>query len=267
MSTSRPSQTYTCNSRGCDSGRSFEAAPEDWFHSKGLTPPRHCPHCRDWCRAQVDESIECGSCAWLIPISARRKVSFHKREGAWLPPTHCSRCLLDPQDTKEREAAKKLADPKRDRKPEEGTSRLQRVLAERGLVPGTSGSYNVGNTDEWWMGVQPSYRKEYDPAYNHVIVEHGKEIAEAVGLSEIAQVVPYLSDLSRSTDPTRFVEFSQQKLPNTRRDVVKLDLETGVAIMLERATNTPITAFCPSVMNITGKLDGTSSTGFRWSAP
>lgn len=260
MSPARPSQTYRCQSKGCTSGGTFEAAPEEWFRAKSLTPPRQCPACREWCRSQIDESIECVSCRWSLPISAKRKISFHKREGAWRAPDQCSRCLLDPQDSKEREAAKKSRARKPLLEPQVGVSAMQRMLAERGLLSGFSGSYDVGATEDWWMGVQPSFRRRFDPAYNHVIVRHGVEIGNAAKITDISMVIPYLSELSRSTDSRRFVEFRQQNPAG----VVKLDVETGVAIMLELNTHIPITAFTPSVTNVMNKLDAKNTNDVRW---
>ncbi|GAB3608361.1 hypothetical protein GCM10027414_04860 [Humibacter ginsengiterrae] len=261
MTPDRPSQTYTCHAKGCASGGTFEAAPEEWWYAKGYTPPRNCPSCREWIKDQIDETVPCASCGWSIPVSAKRKISFHKREGVWQAPEHCTRCLLDPQDSKERAQARTRGRNQKPQGPARRTSDIVHELTQRGIFPGSSASYAIGATDEWWMSVQPIGRKPYDPAYNHVIVNHGKQIGDAAGLADIGQVAPYLSEVCHSTDSSRFVEFSQ----NSPSGVVKLDIMTGVAIILEEGTNTPITAFCPSVVNILNKLDDANTHGVRWS--
>lgn len=254
-------QTYICYSKGCSSSGTFEDAPEARFRANGKTPPRNCHDCRAWFREQVDETVACASCGWDIPISARRKISFHKREGAWQAPEYCTRCLLDPQDSKERARARASRRNQKPRKPEQRSSKVLQELIQRGIFPGSSVSYVIGATDEWWMSVQPSTRKRYEPAYYHVIVRHGKLIGNAAGFADVSQVAPYLSELCYSTDTSRFVEFTQQNPAG----VVKLDTDTGVAIMLEKTTHIPITAFCPSVVNITNKLDGVNDHNVRWS--
>lgn|GEM_PF-6011144 len=90
----RPSQAYTCHSKGCANGfgSTFYAAPEDWFAERGFTPPKNCPDCRKWVKAQTDEPVSCKSCRQTRRVPAKYKISHHKRTGPWETPTQCRKC-------------------------------------------------------------------------------------------------------------------------------------------------------------------------------
>lgn len=88
------SQTYTCQCLGCPNGEgsSFAAAPESWWAEKGMTPPKNCPDCRAWVKEQNDEAIRCEGCGGTVRISARYKISHHKKIGPYSPPGICRAC-------------------------------------------------------------------------------------------------------------------------------------------------------------------------------
>lgn len=92
-------QTYACNSAGhVGHDRDFEAAPEEWYEEKGLSPPRHCPDCRDWIREQEDAgdvTITCAECHVEFVVSANRRISHHKGTGPWVYPRYCDGCEHD----------------------------------------------------------------------------------------------------------------------------------------------------------------------------
>jgi hypothetical protein len=90
----RPSETYHCNSKGCSNGygSAFDAAPASWFAERGMTPPKNCPDCRKWIKAQGDQAVRCASCNRTMRLSARLKISHHKRTGPWALPEECRQC-------------------------------------------------------------------------------------------------------------------------------------------------------------------------------
>lgn len=90
----RPSQTYSCQNVGCSNGfgSSFEAAPEEWFKSKGMTLPKNCPACKTWKDSQTDELRRCAECREPVRITANFKKSYHKSIGPWQAPRECQSC-------------------------------------------------------------------------------------------------------------------------------------------------------------------------------
>lgn len=84
---------YECQSKGhADSGRTFYAAPPEWWANKSISTPKHCPTCRMWIKAQVDDSIRCRHCSRTVRVSARAKISHHIRVGPYESITQCRDC-------------------------------------------------------------------------------------------------------------------------------------------------------------------------------
>lgn len=269
MSPSLPSQTYTCQCAGCASGGSFEAAPESWWHEKGLTAPRNCPSCREWIKEQSDELVPCSSCRWDIPVSAKRKISFHKREGHWSPHLKCARCAADPVWAQQAAAAR-LATRVVAKAAKVSRRRLHLVetLKARNAYPTALDSFPISNNVEWWKSEIKNYAVKGDDgrltnerrphsAYEHVIGQHATQLANNIGRSTDNAIVTYLSELAASTDSEHIVQFRQNQ-----GSVVKLDTMTNVAIILDirdPMAPSPITSFPPN----NGKVERNLTNG-RW---
>lgn len=90
----RPGQSYSCHCKGCyyGFGSSFEAAPEEWYIARGMTPPKNCPDCRKWIKNQRDEKARCSLCKRIMRLPARYKISHHKKTGPWVLPDECLSC-------------------------------------------------------------------------------------------------------------------------------------------------------------------------------
>lgn len=245
MSPELASQTYTCQCKGCGSGGSFEAAPANWWHEKGLSPPRNCPSCRAWIKNQIDGKAPCATCRWEIPVSAKRKISFHKREGKWHPPVACTRCAADPTWA---EQSAKARGAVRERKKQDKDDRQKPDLVARlkakGAFPSQLDSIRIAGEMQWWETTFKNYAKEgRQSLYVHIIGRHGNEIAKSAGVGTDQQIVAYLAMLANSNDSSRVVQFRQRN-----RSIVKLDTMTKVAIVVDirdPAAPEPITAFPP----------------------
>ena len=245
------SQTYICYNKGCSSGGSFEAAPESWFRERGLTPPRNCPSCREWIKQQADESVECSACSWMIPVSAKRKISFHKREGRWQVPSMCTRCTLDPD--RARRAAESKRRVRRAQRPKdvdpERAAELLDIVVTLNKYPGSPRSISISPDPIWWQQTTRDYREGTETLWSHIVSDHGNEIQTYAALSSPAQVPGYISDLASSTDGNRVVQFTQGD------KVVKLDIMTSVALIFDPAAGTPVTCFPPERLSyIEGKI-------------
>jgi hypothetical protein len=94
MGEERPQHPYPCQNLGCPNGYQsiFYKAPPEWYARKGLSTPKNCPDCRAWIDAQTDSLYHCRDCGWQIRRSAKAKISHHKREGPYEPPTQCTQC-------------------------------------------------------------------------------------------------------------------------------------------------------------------------------
>jgi hypothetical protein len=90
----RPSETYYCQCKGCQNGTgsAFSAAPSEWYTVRGMTPPKNCPDCREWIKAQSDQAVRCTSCNRTMRLTARFKISHHKRVGRWEGMSECRAC-------------------------------------------------------------------------------------------------------------------------------------------------------------------------------
>ncbi len=237
----RESQTYSCQNRGCAGEGSFESAPEAWFRERGLTPPRNCPGCRAWIKAQVDELVECSACSWQIPISAKRKISFHRRDGPWQKPSLCAKCLLDP------DRAKRVADAKRrvrriERSKEfdqERAAELIEIVTRYDKYPGNPQHITVSPEPAYWHETTRDYAQDgIESLWKHIVEDHGNDIRTRAALTSVEQVPQYISELAASTDGSRVVQFTQR---NGR--LAKLDLLTSVALILDPVAGTPVTCF------------------------
>lgn len=245
MSPDRAGQTYQCQCRGCTSGGSFEAAAEEWWRGKGLTPPRNCPSCREWIKEQADEKADCEACGWQIPVSAKRKIFFHKREGRWNPPKTCSRCESDPTWAQHAAQARRSIRSKRaEKKCDRRKPSLVKTLERNGAFPTQLSGIELSSDLSWWETTFTEYRKEgLQSLYVHVVSRHGDQIANATGLTTDREIVQYLSTLAKADDSSRFVEFRQNESA-----IVKLDTMTRVAMIVDLrfpSLPKPITAFPP----------------------
>ena len=250
MSEARESQVYTCQCKGCFSGGPFSDAPESWWYAKGLTPPRNCQTCRKWIKAQLDETALCGACSWAIPVSAKRKISFHKQEGAWAQPGLCSRCISDPASAKRvADANSRLRERTRPLEANERNSdRLLALLERRNKYPGHPQHFAISADAAWWQNTTRNYKEQgVQTIWDHVM-RHRMDIQTSARLSSPAHVVPYLSQLAASTDGSRTVQFTQGKR------MVKIDVMTSVAIIIDPSLGIPVTSFAFKNTAVEGKL-------------
>ena len=138
-----PQHPYECRCKGHESGgRTFFAAPPEWFHGKGISTPKNCPDCRKWINSQTDEMATC-ACGAKISISARKKINRFKNEGPYVPITECPSCQQGrrpPKGIKKRPDRKQREKIKEDEKPSEFSALLPGIAPEaRTLI--TSGKY------------------------------------------------------------------------------------------------------------------------------
>lgn len=113
-----PQYPYECQCKGhAGSSRTFTAAPPEWFAGKGISTPRNCPDCRTWIKAQADETKSC-DCGIRFRISARAKISQHKKVGPYVDPTQCRQCESGKKPNKG--LKRKIRNPKKkEKKPDE----------------------------------------------------------------------------------------------------------------------------------------------------
>jgi len=248
---SAESQTYICYNKGCSSGGSFIAAPESWFREKGLTPPRNCPGCREWIKAQADERVDCSTCSWPMPISAKRKISYHRREGPWLAPSLCAICNLDPERAKRSAAAKERTRVRRRaNEPNEVQAvRLRRILEQRNRYPGQPRPIRISAEPSWWQTTSRDYRLQGSQTlWDHIVSRHGAEIQASAQLLSSDHVPSYISELAASTDGKRVVELNQ----GTK--MVKLDIMTSIALVYDPKSGLPVTCIAKNADSIQTKL-------------
>lgn len=92
--------SYECVNMGHEGGgRSFLAAPPEWFSQKKLSAPRNCPECKQWIKSQTDEMITC-ECGTKVRIPARAKIGHFKRVGPYVPVKQCQLCSIGQIPTK-----------------------------------------------------------------------------------------------------------------------------------------------------------------------
>ena len=88
---------YYCQCRGCPNGyqSAFEAAPESWWYSKGLSLPKNCKSCLR-IKKRYDEEGDivfyCEMCGKEIPQPAEYRWMQHKNNGPYAPPRICRKC-------------------------------------------------------------------------------------------------------------------------------------------------------------------------------
>lgn len=250
MTPTREMQTYRCHNKGCSSGGWFTHAPEAWWYSRGIPLPRNCQQCREWMNAQVDETATCTLCASPIPISAKRKISFHKREGAWITPSMCARCSADPGSAARRADAKKRV--RRLERPLEANERsnyqLVQLLTEKAKYPGDPKPFAISSDPLWWQSTTRAY-KEFgvQSVYDHTM-RHSSGLQTAANASTPLEVVGYLSQLAASTDGQRVVQFTDGY------KVVKLDVMTKVVLIIDPKRSIPITSYSPDEGSVESKI-------------
>jgi hypothetical protein len=245
------SQVYTCQCKGCISGRSFSAHVESWWYARNMVPPRNCPSCREWMEAQVDDSAICTICSWKIPISGKRKRYFHKREGVWRNPDLCSRCEEDPAAAQRVAAAKSRTRIRtRPLEPNERQAEgLIRFLSTQRKYPGSPHPIAVSDDPSWWLSTTREYRLQgVQSIWEHVVPRHGDEIQGAAQLRGEDELLPYISKLAASGDGSKVVQFTQGNR------VVKLDIMTSVVLIIDPIRGVPVTSFVVEDNNIVNKL-------------
>jgi len=116
-----PQHPYECQCKGHQgSARTFMAAPPEWFASKSISTPKNCPDCRSWMKSQVDEAITC-ECGNKFRISAKAKISHHKKVGEFQTPKKCRACLEGkkiPRSTIDKRKPFEIDKRKQEKKPE-----------------------------------------------------------------------------------------------------------------------------------------------------
>ncbi len=86
---------YKCFCKGCPHGyeSTFYHRPPEWFAERGVTTlPKNCQDCKALIKSFTDEAMRCTSCSRAIRISAKYKISHHKKTGPWEPMSECTRC-------------------------------------------------------------------------------------------------------------------------------------------------------------------------------
>ena len=133
---------YECQCKGHEGGRTFYAAPPEWYAAKNLTTPKSCPPCREWIKGQADETRIC-ACGAKIRVSARAKISHFKRVGPYEPVSECRPCRDGNRPSKgveKRPSKEKRRKEKEEEKPAEFSTLAFGVpLQPRPLV--TTGRY------------------------------------------------------------------------------------------------------------------------------
>lgn len=281
VSQPKPSHTYQCRNRGCQSGGSFEAAPPPWWRETGLSEPSNCPSCREWKKSQADDDVSCEACGFTRRIPAGVKIMFHTNEGVWNPPAHCKRCTEDPEWRRRAEArARRLAArPKR-------SSRIQRVLPE------ATATAQLSRLDQIMRETQlsgiPKYALEIatsvdvyrrvkvgtETKHQHLLAPearggHRDSLMAASGGTSDGELVAYMSWLAHNTNHDDVYEFREASTT-----IAKVDRKTGFMLALQ---TTPIqcngvSVLMPRTGYITDGINGlskyvdpTSKYARRWS--
>ena len=248
----RPTETYQCHNKGCQSGQPFDAAPRVWFRERGMSNPSNCPSCKAWKDSQRDEDVTCRACGFNRRIPAGVKAMYHKNEGVWTTPLYCRLCEEDP----ERRTAGLLRHSRkaivsmlstiivRRRSGAHGAALidgLRREVRLNGITPGGPQVYALAcNVSDYAnASVYDRYNNRVESKQDHILSletngGHFGTLSLAAGVVSQDGVVVYIASIARNISNT--AQFRQMNLSTGRIDrntVVKVDLTTGVFVVID----------------------------------
>jgi hypothetical protein len=254
--------TFQCQNAGCGYS-SFSPADEEeeFYRSHRLHwPPLSCPACRAFKKAQVDSEITCQICGGHRIETARRKISYNKHEGKYLPPVVCVACEKDPSRAERYELKKnKRANKNKNRAKEKDLPFTEELSEVENLPIYTDNPvYELPDDYNYYISLPDKSGKTNNRAEH--IARHGSDIAEATGQANAQKQIEYFAYLAKSTD-SEFRMTLYQKEGNKTIIIDKSKNEPEALMVCIQQTGkgfAVMTSYKVSAKSVSGKIQSKS---------